>query len=271
MNTTSVARPTERKNGHWYYTDGRPCYELAKKDGTGMKSPTLADARKLNLLPGVTTILDLLRKPALEAWKIEQGVLAVMTSKQNPGEELDAFINRVLQIERVQDQESQVARDRGTEIHDALESYFIGKEVPEEIKPWIMPAALAIAARGECVACEKILVGPGYAGRTDLIQEAPDAWLVADFKSTKKLPEKGAWFEHELQLAAYAKAWETTFMQAEGPTPKPIKTYNVYISTTEQGAFKIWDNDPDWPKAYRRGFVPLVIHWQYKNDYDPQQ
>jgi hypothetical protein len=60
-------------------------------------------------------------------------------------------------------------------------------------------------------------------------------------------------------------------MQAKGPVPKAIRTYNVYISTVEQGAFKIWDNDPNWQDAYARGFAPLVTHWQYKNGYKAQQ
>ena len=105
-----------------------------------MKVPTLADARKLNLLPSVTTVLRILDKPALNEWKIEQGVLAVMTTPQLPGEEMDAFIHRVLHVEKVQDQEGKKARDRGTDIHAALESYFLGREVSDELRPWIEPA-----------------------------------------------------------------------------------------------------------------------------------
>lgn len=271
---TTVARIHTSKEASWYTVEGLPLYEIPKADGKGMRAPTLADAKKRkDLLPRVTTLLNLLDKPALNDWKIEQGVLAVMTSKQNPGEELDAFINRILNIEHVQDQEGAAARDRGTEIHAALQTYFIGEEVPADLKAWVMPAAQAIAARGKRVACEKILVGDGYAGRTDLIQESPDAWLIADFKSTKKLPEKSAWFEHVLQLAAYAAAYEK-LLDGNGiviANTKLIRTYNVYISTVEQGAFKIWDNAPDWQRAYNEAFKPLVSIWQYQTNYRPQQ
>jgi hypothetical protein len=264
---TTIARTFSEATARWYYIDGKPCYELAKKDGSGMKAPTLADARKLNLVPSVTTILKVLDKPALNDWKVEQGVLAVMTTPQKPGESTDEFIYRVLHVERVQDQEGAAARDKGTEIHAALEAYFQGQEYDPEWAPWILPAAEAIHAKGERVTTEKTLVGDGYAGRCDLIQETTDAWLVWDFKSAKTLPDpkKGAWTEHKLQLAAYASAFQTAGIV------KPIRTANCYISTIEQGKFVICENDPDWQKVYNQGFKPLVQYWSWLNSYRAQQ
>lgn len=267
---TTNARVFTTNNAHWYYPDARPCYELEKKDGKGMKSPTLADARKLNLLPSVTTILKVLDKPALNDWRVEQGVLAVMTSKQLDGETLDAFIHRVLHVEEVQNQEAATARDRGTAIHNALENYFLGEDVSPEWLPWIKPAAEAIAARGELVAAEKILVGDGFAGKTDLIQESPSCWWVIDWKTTKKLPDpkKGAWNENVLQAAAYAAAYHK-LINAE--SPKPILTANVYVSSIEEGKFCICDHQEPWQSVFSSGFLPLVHYWQWLNDYRAQQ
>ena len=261
MTTEATIRTSD--SSHWYYTDGRPCYELLKADGKGMKTPTLADARKLNLLPSVTTILSILDKPALTSWKVEQGVLAVLTTPRLTGETDDAFVHRVLKVERVQDQEAATARDRGTEIHGALEDYFNGsKELAEDIKPWVMPAARAISARGQMVATEKILVGSGFAGKTDLIQEAPDCWLVWDFKSTKKLPDKGSWVEHVLQLCAYAAAYSR--LMAQVGNNKPVQTVNCYISTVEAGSLSFSTTTPtgkrtitqDLPRWLHTGFGP---------------
>lgn len=174
---TTVARIHTSKDASWYTTSGQPLYEIPKADGKGVRAPTLADAKKRgDLIPRVTTILRQLAKPELQDWLIEQAVLAVMTTPQLDGEATDAFIHRVLHVERIQDQESSIARDKGTEIHAALETYFGGKDVAPDLLPWIEPAAKVIAARGQRIASEKILVGDGYAGRTDLIQEAPDAW-----------------------------------------------------------------------------------------------
>lgn len=270
MSTPTAARPnTESGSSHWYYTNGLPCYELPKKAGAGTKSPTLADARKLNLLPSVTTILKILNKPALTNWMIEQAVLAAMTSPRREGEELDAFLDRILHQEKVQEQEAGAARDRGTEIHEALERLFTGQEVTSEIDPWVRPAYSAIVEYGALVATEKILTGPGYAGKTDLLLEAPGAWVIFDYKSAKKLPEKEPWPEHKLQLSAYAKAYKRMMGQIENaPSPKPIQVANCYISTVEMGKFIIHELD-EWETTYQKGFAPLVEHWCWATGYSP--
>src|SRR5690349_2783167 len=76
---------------HWYLRDGRPFHEIAKKDGSGNRPVTLADARKVMALPSVTNVLGVLAKPGLEAWKIEQGIIAALTLPRLSGETLDGF------------------------------------------------------------------------------------------------------------------------------------------------------------------------------------
>jgi hypothetical protein len=249
---------------HWYYPDGRCCYEIERSDGKGMRPTTLRDARKLGLLPSVTGILGVLDKPALNEWKIKTAVHAIITAPDVPGETLDQKYERVLVTERQQDQESKIARDRGTAIHDAMEKLCIGQDIDPEIAPWVKPAFDAVLEYGEYVGCEKVLVGEGYAGKADLLLEGSVAgcfWLW-DWKSAKKLPDpaKGAWFEHRLQLAAYAAA-----LDRHESTLK-IRTGNIYISTVEQGKFVICEH-PDWKAAYHEGFGPLVTHWQFANGY----
>ena len=81
---------------HWYLRDGRPFHEIARKDGCGSRPVTLADARKVLALPSVTNVLGILAKPALEAWKIEQGILSSLTLPRHPGEDLAAFAKRIV-------------------------------------------------------------------------------------------------------------------------------------------------------------------------------
>lgn len=267
---TTAAKIFSTNNARWYSSAGEPVYEIAKKDGKGMRAPTLADARKQNYLPSVTTIIDaVLRKPALESWKMEQACLAVLTAPRQNGEELDAFVRRVLVEEQQQNQESQIAKDRGTAIHKALEDYMQGQAVESELLPWIEPAAKAVMARGARVTSEKILVGDGYAGKTDLILEAFEWWEIIDWKTTKRLPDKGAYSEHIIQCATYAAAFEK-IIQADGQS-KPVRTANCYVSTTEKGKFVICEHDPNWRTAYACGFVPLLTVWQYLNSYRAQQ
>ena len=46
-----------KESSHWYWPDGRTCYEVERADGKGMRAATLRDARKLGLYPGVTGII----------------------------------------------------------------------------------------------------------------------------------------------------------------------------------------------------------------------
>ena len=261
---TTAARPTSEISCHWYAKDGTPVYEVPRANGEGMRPTTLADARKLSLLPSVTTILGVLRKPQLETWLIEQAVLAAMTTPRQPQEPLDAFIERVLHTERHQDQESDIAKKRGIEIHDAIEGYFAHGRPPDEIWPWIAPVIEYLEMWGTVRHTEYILVSEeGYAGRTDLIQENLESLRVWDFKSSKKLP-KTAYVEHLLQLSAYANALNQIWRGG-----KPITTGNIYISTVEMGKFIVCEHEEPWIHTYNEGFEPLLAHWQWANNYHP--
>lgn len=264
-NTVTVKTPIASEGGHWYLTNGSPCYEVQKADGKGMRAATLRDAKKLNLLPGVTTILKLLHKEALVVWRINQAVTAVVTAPDVAGEAIDAKIQRVLTAERQQDEEAAKAAELGSDIHTALEKALAGIEpCPEPLKPYVDPVVAAILARGKVLATEKVVVGEGYAGKTDLMLKLSETELeMMDFKTTKKLPEKESWSEHKLQLSAYA----APVQRQEGVT---IRTANCYISTTEPGKFVIFENG-NWWNDYENGFLPLVKHWQWSVNYRPQQ
>lgn len=254
-------------SAHWYTKDGKPVFTVLKKDGTGERPTTLADARKMDLVPSVTTILKVLHKEALVNWLCEQTALAVLTTPRNQGEELDAFVERVLHGERIQDQEAQLARDRGTEIHKAMESLFQGVEIEDDLKPWCLPAFDALKSQAELVCTERSLGNTEFAGTIDLVQTTDSHWIVTDFKTTKKLP-KESWSDHKLQLSAYARLWVTR-VSGEPVTGslKPIRTQNVYISTVELGAFTICQND-DWSETYSHGFAPLLQHWRWANKFN---
>lgn len=262
---TTIARPTSRNNARWYSQTGEPCFEIIGKT-TGKPRPVnIKDAREKNLVPSVTTILNILAKPELQNWLIEQAVLAVVTTPRQPGEADDAFIHRVLHVEKVQDQEAAGARDKGSAIHDAMEAYFTGQDVSPDMRPWIEPAAKVICSYGKLVCCEKVLVGHGYAGRTDLILDCDDCWWIWDWKSTRSLPTKGAWNDHKLQAAAYAGAY--LHMLERAGAKKKIRTGNCYISTVEQGKFVIAEHEGDWEQTYTKAWLPLVEVWKYLNNY----
>lgn len=253
---------------HWYDQSGNPRHFVPKKDGTRNRQTTIADARKQDWIPSVTTILQSISKPQLERWKMIQAATAVLTSPRIEGEQLDAFMDRVLFQEKEQDQEAKEAANRGSEIHTAFENLFLSKPIAMEISPWVMPAYGAIILRGDVLHVEKILVGNGYAGMTDLILDAGTHYELFDFKSAKTLPIKGAWPEHRLQCSAYAQAFED--MLGGGDSGKPIRCGNVYISTVEQGKFSVCEHEY-WEATYQEGFKPLVSVWCWMNNYWPTQ
>lgn len=269
------------ENGHWYTPQGEPAHWQPKVDGSGTTPTTIRHARKLGLFPSVTTVLNALDKPALRNWLIRQAVMAVVTAPDVPGENLDAKITRILDTEQQQDQEAQLARDRGKDIHAALEAAFRGQwgAVPAGMMPWILPAYETLSKHGTVLETEFILVGEGYAGQCDLSlqdKQATQVEILVDFKSTGNLPKKASWMEHRLQLAAYARAralrrWPQLRNCIDVPM-ETIQTVNCYISTKEQekGQFAIHANPP-WKDDYTNGFLPLFQVWQHMNDYRPGQ
>ena len=254
----TAARIHSSESSHWYFKDGRPCYSVPYADPSkGMRPATLRDCKKLGLLPSVSTYLRCLDKPALNIWKQEMACLAVLTTPRQPNEALDAFVDRVLNVEKQQDQEAQAARDLGTDIHAALELALQASPFPDELNLFVLPVVEAIRKYGQVRFTEKIVVGDGYAGKTDLITEG-DAVIVWDFKTTKKLP-KESYDEHRLQTSAYAKAI--------GPIgDKMILTANAYLSTVEKGKFVI-HMQSDWPETYEQGFKPVMAVWRWMNQF----
>lgn len=264
----TVARPTQSGSSHWYTLTGDACHSVPKKDGGGTRPTTLTDARKLNLVPSVTSIIQLLDKPALNLWKQEQVALAVLTTPRKENEADDAFVHRVLHEEKQQEQESQVAKDRGSSMHDGIEGFFSGLEVPAELEPWIRPVLDRLLEYGQKASAEIILIGDDYGGMADLLQDCGDFWRLWDFKCTKNLPDpaKGAWMEHRLQLAAYAQAFKNKLQRAG--QVRPIIVGNIYISTVKEGEFVAIEHE-NWEDAYTEGFAPLVRHWQFVKAYRP--
>ena len=239
-------------------------YFVPKKDGTGNRPTNIADARKGNLLPGVTQIVkDTLKSYGLEKYFIRQAVEAIATAPDVPGEDTGAKIERVIYIEAQQDEEARIARDRGTEIHDALESLAKGNQIPEELKPWTIPIWQFVSGMGKVMGIEKVLCGNGYAGRTDLIIGHGLEFILVDYKTAKKFPEKEPWDEQKLQLSAYARAFKDKYTSDE-----TVRVGNLYISTVEPGKF-MWLEHKEWEDTYANGFSPLFKVWKWLHKFTP--
>ena len=109
------------KSQHWYDREGNAVFEVAKAKGGGMRPTTIADARKLNLYPSVTTVLSVLAKPSLDDWKLQQVAERAYSNPPQDGEEVSAYSRRIIDgaFEQVSD-----AADLGTRIHAGIELAF---------------------------------------------------------------------------------------------------------------------------------------------------
>jgi len=187
---------------HWYTKDGTPAYTTIGK--TGERSTTLRDARKLGLLPSVTTINGMLSKAGLDTWKQQQVLLAALTLPRSEGEPEQEWLSRVMQDSKATGRE---AAERGTAIHAVIEAYFDQVYMPE--KPAYLDAinsALKDAFGEQQWLSEKSFGHPlGFGGKCDLMAKNG---FVVDFKTKETdLDKVDVYFEHEMQLAAYREGF----------------------------------------------------------------
>jgi hypothetical protein len=199
-----IVKEKVTENGHWYTKDGTPAYTTIGK--TGERATTLRDARKLGLLPSVTTINGMLSKAGLDTWKQQQVLLAALTLPRLPDEPESEWLSRVMQDSKATGRE---AAERGTAIHAIIESYFDQVYMPE--KPAYLDGidkALLDAFGSQLWLSERSFGHPlGFGGKCDLMAvpafNAGNGFIV-DFKTKDTdLDKVDVYFEHEMQLAAY--------------------------------------------------------------------
>ena len=246
-----VSAPAE--SGHWYTRDGTPTYTIVGKNGK-VRNTTLRDAREMNLVPSVTTILNVAAKPQLTQWLQKQVLLAALTLPKISTESEDEYLARILEDSKEQ---GRAAADAGTDIHAAIESFYRG-EVWDKHKEHVQGCVNALDGHfGQQGWITERSFGHelGYGGKVDL--HCPG--IVADVK-TKEFtdPAKVDGFdEHRMQLAAYRV----------GLGQPHARCVNVFVSRSVPGlcVIKEWtaeELDQAWNLFYH-----LLRFWQIKNNY----
>jgi len=122
------------ESGHWYERDGTPAYTVPNKSKGGMRPTRITDAKKLDLVPSVTTVIRVLAAPALTNWLVETNLLALATLPKIKGETIDA---RIVRAKRDAKEQVIKAAEMGTEIHGAIERFFSGDVVPHELTKYV--------------------------------------------------------------------------------------------------------------------------------------
>jgi hypothetical protein len=245
---------------HWYTRNGEPAYTVKSKDGTE-RPATLRDARKLGLVPSVTTIIKCAAAPALERWKRDQMMQAALTLPRLDGEAEAAWISRVWTDSG---ETARKAAERGTAIHAAIQGMYEGEHPgPGELWNHCMGADAAVSRWIKSeegvpeVEAEKSFAHQlGFGGKVDL-HGTPD--FVLDFKS-KEFDEKSelkTWDEQAMQLAAYR----------EGLGMPTARAAIVYVSVTTPGLARLIEIPEEELKRGWKMFLHLLNYWKAKHKF----
>lgn len=244
---------------HWYTRDGAPCYEQATQKG-GLRNTDLRDARKLGLVPSVTTVLSVIDKPALTSWKVDQGIMAALTLPKLGGEADKEYLAR---IKADSGQQAKNAAEEGTRIHDALEAHFKGKPAPDNYGLHVAAVVVELARIFPGVTdwvAEKSFGSPlGYGGKVDL--HSPSTGITVDHKG------KDGDFTDGKKLA-YDQHWQLAPYQAGlgfayGPSA------NIFVSRTHPGAVTSHVWTPEEMAHGMEVFMAALGLWKAMKKFDP--
>ncbi len=269
---------------HYYNKDGDSCHEIVGKNGR-QRPTTLADARKLQLYPSVTTIMDIAAKLGLVFWMQRQLLLAAMRVPYDNERDIDLYDPESWDEDDIADMEGwkkarsrdskkigDDAAKRGNEIHDLMEKSFLP---PNVYQVTASDTDLVILAGARKVIDETFpryhwlpeasFAHPdGFGGRVDLHGQSPDGdWVIIDFKTKDKSDEKDMvqYDDHRIQLAAY---------QSGLKLPENTRRFNLFISVHRDtpGLCKLVEcTEFD---RHKEIFYTLMRLWQLKNRYKPE-
>jgi hypothetical protein len=239
---------------HWYdAVTGAPRYTTIGKNGKE-RSTTLRDAKANpgTLVPSVSTINSQLSKSGLDTWKQTQAILAATENPRGLQETEKEYVDRILYLSK---NKSREAADRGTIIHDWIESYYNNEFIPES-PSYVIAVDKAVTAHfgSQLWIPEQSLVNAqeGYGGKCDLYCKPRHDFsgVVIDFKTTEKSPgELTPYLEHTLQLAAYREVLAPS-----------ARCANVYING-ETGEVAVYEHsEQDLRDGYEMFLALLKIY-----------
>ena len=237
---------------HYYKPDGT----AAHFEGKGGKPTTLREARKLNLFPSVTTIVqDVLNKPGLIEWYKRQAILAALTLPRNEGETDASFVDRVLSDSV---QEAADAAHFGMAAHHQIEK----RQGPYWDGLLNEMSSGGIVSQREFTQ-EVGVVGSGWAGRFDILLEVDGLKVLVDFKGREwadKPPRPHDDWIYQLGGYHMALAEAGTF---------PNQWVSAMFNRAKEGEWHwhVWDEE-DINRGCR-GFLHMFELWKIIKKYDP--
>lgn len=266
--------------GHYYCSEtGAPRYQVKTADGSKLRDTTIADARKLKLLPSVTEIMKVASQDGLIFWQQNQVLEAVLDLGTGlASKNLDQWKGMIIQESQKIGKE---AAKKGSEIHDALEQAFthgyVDEECHFELYSFIVPIYDFLHQTfGTGFIPEKSFAHKlGFGGKVDLhrvdkqyikctdntnFEILEKTGIVIDFKTKpdKAFSKQMKYDNHDMQLGAYRIGLDIP----------QAKCYNLFISHETPGNFELVEASEQDLKRGEGMFKSLLEFWKLKNKYD---
>lgn len=256
---------------HWYKRlTGDPIYELIGKNGNP-RPPTIRDAVEMDLVPSVTTIIQVIDKPGLDVWKQTQLLLSALTHPKRNDLKADEFAKLVIEESK---QEATFAANLGSRIHAAIEWVLTASPdrsftLDDDIAPTIFKFS-QWANQNELKAetCESCFANETYGGRIDCKGSFQGKPAIIEFKTQrtngkclKHYPEWG------VQLAAYFFGETINLLTEE--EDENCQLVSIAISSDEPGRidYKVWGNRLELFEVFENA---LRI-WQWRNRWNERK
>lgn len=244
-------------------------YEIKGANGK-LRPTTLRDARKLNLVPSVTTVMSVQDKPALLNWLKNELLEACISNPFDPMHQTaEVWKRQVLEQSR---RKTQLAQDRGSAIHNELELMLSGQGWSDRETAKICYPVLAFLKEHFPDAkwvTEKSFTNleHGFGGCVDL--HCPETNIVLDFKTKMKpadeIEKLAAYDDHHMQTAAYVVGLGM---------PKESRRFNLFVGYeldkdgnlvyTGLKLTESLDFNREWDM-----FETLLKFWKLKHNYNP--
>lgn len=247
---------------HFYDVDGNSAHTVLGANGK-MRNTTIRDARKLGLVPSVSTVKDVGLGYNLMAWMLNlllDSAFKLPFNVTYSEKDWKADVMRHYNVNRSK------AAERGTEIHDKLDQYFIDGTICEEDARFIKPVIATLEKEfpgvtwiSEASFCDK---ERGYGGRVDLHSVTHN--IVLDFKTKDKADIKKVvqYDDHRMQLAAY---------QVGLGLPSTTRRFNLFVSVSEETPGECHLVEClEFDKFINLYYAYLNL-WKVKNKYDPTE
>ncbi len=256
------------EQSHWYQREtGVAVYEVPMTSKEGMRRTSLKDARKLDLVPSVTTILKSMAAPGLEIWKAEQLLQAALTLPRKQGETLDAYAKRIVEDSKAQGIE---AASRGKQLHTAIEQSIQGEEYDPrwtdhviKVRDTLIQHGIYLVGQSEHSFSTQIN-GLWYGGKIDYSQRTEP--IVLDVKSKDEIkPKKQLIYdEHAMQIGAYGYGLFNIITTNKAWKWETFRGLNVFVGVNDCEVRVIEHTPEDLEHGFEL-FRSILDFWTRKN------